>query len=312
MNIEEQSLDLCNVKTKGNVVDHDHNTTTTTTTNTEGVISRITELMMDGDMGKQNNVTTEPSETYLLPQLTDNLRGAEEDNHQAPETLEIDEVNGNKNSGAQDGTTAGHPKDLVGSGHEQNQADIRVDIIEQSNTETAKFAMGDDSGDMDIGVDLSLDESGVLEADPESVEPSVTVEMSAAACKYTNNKAESPSPVVQESTGAAAAAAAPAAAVPDQALSPSGVEDGDDQHKADAKRVTFPSDEDIVSGAVEPKDPWRHGNSLYLLCEPICAVAFLFESLADVLQSRSYSSPCVSVITCTYKLDTEREEEHRL
>lgn len=27
-----------------------------------------------------------------------------------------------------------------------------------------------------------------------------------------------------------------------------------------AKRVTFPSDEDIVSGAVEPKDPWRHGN----------------------------------------------------
>ncbi|XP_068258200.1 relA-associated inhibitor-like isoform X2 [Nyctibius grandis] len=26
-----------------------------------------------------------------------------------------------------------------------------------------------------------------------------------------------------------------------------------------AKRVTFPSDEDIVSGAVEPKEPWRHG-----------------------------------------------------
>ncbi|CAL8361956.1 unnamed protein product [Merluccius merluccius] len=300
MNIEEQSLDLCNVKTKGNVVDHDHNTTTTTTTNTEGVISRITELMMDGDMGKQNNVTTEPSETYLLPQLTDNLRGAEEDNHQAPETLEIDEVNGNKNSGALDGTTAGHPKDLVGSGHEQNQADIRVDIIEQSNTETAKFAMGDDSGDMDIGVDLSLDESGVLEADPESVEPSVTVEMSAAACKYTNNKAESPSPVVQESTGAAAAAAAaaPAAAVQDQALSPSGVEDGDDQHKADAKRVTFPSDEDIVSGAVEPKDPWRHAQNVTveeilsaykqgcqkLNCKPIAKVLKQIQELKDLTQ----------------------------
>lgn len=29
--------------------------------------------------------------------------------------------------------------------------------------------------------------------------------------------------------------------------------------KPGAKHVTFPSDEDIVSGAVEPKDPWRHG-----------------------------------------------------
>ncbi|XP_045701089.1 protein phosphatase 1 regulatory subunit 37 isoform X2 [Phyllostomus hastatus] len=33
----------------------------------------------------------------------------------------------------------------------------------------------------------------------------------------------------------------------------------DGRLKAAAKRVTFPSDEDIVSGAVEPKDPWRHG-----------------------------------------------------
>lgn len=35
------------------------------------------------------------------------------------------------------------------------------------------------------------------------------------------------------------------------------VEDG--KLKPGAKHVTFPSDEDIVSGAVEPKDPWRHG-----------------------------------------------------
>ncbi|XP_043849182.1 protein phosphatase 1 regulatory subunit 37 [Dromiciops gliroides] len=32
--------------------------------------------------------------------------------------------------------------------------------------------------------------------------------------------------------------------------------------KAAAKRVTFPSDEDIVSGAVEPKDPWRHAQNV--------------------------------------------------
>ncbi|XP_032653266.1 uncharacterized protein LOC116834949 [Chelonoidis abingdonii] len=34
-------------------------------------------------------------------------------------------------------------------------------------------------------------------------------------------------------------------------------EDGKLKHGA--KRVTFPSDEDIVSGCLEPKDPWRHG-----------------------------------------------------
>ncbi|KAJ3591088.1 hypothetical protein NHX12_009035 [Muraenolepis orangiensis] len=286
MNIEEQSLDLCNVKTKGNV-DHDQNTTTTT----EGVISRITELMMDSDLGKQSNVTTEPSEMYLLPQLTDNLRGAEEDNHQPPETLEIEEVNGNENGSAQDGTTAGHPKDMDGSGHEQHQGEIRVEIIEQSNTETeAKFAMDDDGGDMDIGVDLSLDESGVLEADPDSVEPLVMVEISAVACKNTNKEAESPSPIVQES--------AEAAAVQDQALSLSSVEDGDDQHKADAKRVTFPSDEDIVSGAVEPKDPWRHAQNVTveeivsayrqgcqkLNCKPIAKVLKQIQEIKDLTQ----------------------------
>lgn len=50
---------------------------------------------------------------------------------------------------------------------------------------------------------------------------------------------------------AAAGEAAPAAA---EASSP-----GDGRGRPGAKRVTFPSDEDIVSGAVEPKDPWRHG-----------------------------------------------------
>lgn len=48
---------------------------------------------------------------------------------------------------------------------------------------------------------------------------------------------------------------------PAEAGSPSGASPpADGRLKAAAKRVTFPSDEDIVSGAVEPKDPWRHGN----------------------------------------------------
>ncbi|OPJ83311.1 protein phosphatase 1 regulatory subunit 37 [Patagioenas fasciata monilis] len=39
-----------------------------------------------------------------------------------------------------------------------------------------------------------------------------------------------------------------------------GAEDG--RLRPGAKRVTFPSDEDIVSGAVEPKDPWRHAQNV--------------------------------------------------
>lgn len=42
-------------------------------------------------------------------------------------------------------------------------------------------------------------------------------------------------------------------------VSPS-AEDG--KLKPGAKHVTFPSDEDIVSGAVEPKDPWRHAQNV--------------------------------------------------
>ncbi|XP_067830995.1 protein phosphatase 1 regulatory subunit 37-like [Heptranchias perlo] len=50
---------------------------------------------------------------------------------------------------------------------------------------------------------------------------------------------------------------------PDQAndstlLSPT----ADGRAKHGVKRVTFPSDEDIVSGAVEPKDPWRHAQNV--------------------------------------------------
>ncbi|KAK2501525.1 hypothetical protein MC885_007291 [Smutsia gigantea] len=50
---------------------------------------------------------------------------------------------------------------------------------------------------------------------------------------------------------------------PAEARSPSPASPPVDGHlKAAAKRVTFPSDEDIVSGAVEPKDPWRHAQNV--------------------------------------------------
>uniref|UniRef100_A0A8C3G3U5 Protein phosphatase 1 regulatory subunit 37 n=1 Tax=Cyclopterus lumpus TaxID=8103 RepID=A0A8C3G3U5_CYCLU len=88
------------------------------------------------------------------------------------------------------------------------------------------------------------------------------------------------------------------AAATDQAgLYPS-VEHGDDKLKPSGKRVTFPSDEDIISGAVEPKDPWRHAQnvtveeilSFYkqacqkLNCKPIPKVLKQMQEMKDLTQ----------------------------
>ncbi|NXY17303.1 PPR37 phosphatase, partial [Atrichornis clamosus] len=63
-----------------------------------------------------------------------------------------------------------------------------------------------------------------------------------------------------EEEAAGAADAAPPAAEASPAGAARGAEDG--RGRPGAKRVTFPSDEDIVSGAVEPKDPWRHAQNV--------------------------------------------------
>lgn len=256
MNIEEQHLDLCNVKTKGSV-DDDHNTTN----NTEGVTPRISELMTDSNTEKQNTVSTEASETCLMPQLTDNHQTAEEDNHQVQETLEIDEVNGNTKSSAQDTPLIANPTDLIFSNDEQHKNDIGVEKMKEDKDTDPVAVRGDDGGDMDMGVDLSLDESGVLEAEStniRSLSDNAVDSESTSQDVPAGSAAESPSDASQTSSTDAAAT--------DQAgLYPSVEEEEDSKQKPSGKRVTFPSDEDIVSGAVEPKDPWRHGNAVCLL-----------------------------------------------
>ncbi|KAK2847268.1 hypothetical protein Q5P01_010267 [Channa striata] len=76
------------------------------------------------------------------------------------------------------------------------------------------------------------------------------------------------------------------------------VAEGDEKHKPSGKRVTFPSDEDIVSGAVEPKDPWRHAQNVTLEeilssykqacqklnCKPIPKVLKQIQELKDLTQ----------------------------
>ncbi|XP_007549523.1 protein phosphatase 1 regulatory subunit 37 [Poecilia formosa] len=291
MNFEEQRLDLCNVKTKANV-DDDHNTTN----NTEAVTPRISELMTDSDFEKQTSVPTEASETYLMPQLTDNLQTAEEDNQ---DTLEIDEVNGNKKSCAQDTPAVDNPTDLISSNDEQHKIVIEeveeVNMKEDRDSNSAHTAVeaGDDGVDMDIGVDLSLDESGVLEAE------------SANATSVSDNALDSKSSPQDVPAGRTAEGQANAiqtcsteASAADQAGLYPLVEEGEEKHKQSGKRVTFPSGDDIVSGAVEPKDPWRHAQNVTveeilssykqacqkLNCKPVPKVLKQIQELKDLTQ----------------------------
>lgn len=291
MNIEEPCLDLCNVKTKSNV-DDDRNTTN----NTEGVTPRISELMMDGTTEKQNIVPTEASETYLMPQLTDNLQAAEEDNHQPQDTLEIDEVNGNRQSSAQNTPAIVNPTDLIFSNDDQHKGNIGEEKMKEekdSDPATLVVEEGEDGGDMDIGVDLSLDESGVLEAECASVKS-----FSDNTLDSESSPQDVPAGSTTESQSDANQTCSTEAFVTDQAgLYPS-VQEGDDKHKPSGKRVTFPSDEDIVSGAVEPKDPWRHAQNVTveeilssykqacqkLNCKPIPKVLKQIQELKDLTQ----------------------------
>ncbi|XP_038830070.1 protein phosphatase 1 regulatory subunit 37-like isoform X6 [Salvelinus namaycush] len=244
MNIEEQALDLCNVKMKSNVDDN-------TTNNSEEIIPRISELM-DGDLCKQG-IGTEVADTSSLARLTDNPRG--EDNHRSKETLEIDEVNGNKNNSVPD-TPAIVSSDFAVSNDDQDQEES----IKDTTPSALMFAIeeGDDGGDMDISVDLSLDESGMLESEPTDQGPSLTEETFSSG---TNPDSSTPDVVTdKEPDKPSEQEDSPPVIATGEALSPA-LDEGDDKHK-NGKRVTFPSDEDIVSGAVEPKDPWRHAQNV--------------------------------------------------
>lgn len=250
MNIEEPCLDLCNIKTKSNV-DVDHNPTS----NTEAVTPRIPVLMTDTDTEKQNLVPIEASETYLMmPQLTDNLQVAEEDNHQEQNTLEIDELNGNKKSDVQASPEVVKSTELIFSNDEQHKDSIVIEKI-KNDTEPAGDER-EDGGEMDIGVDLSLDESGVLETESTNV----TSSASDSEAPQQPTSQDTPATTTTDQLSDVSQTGSTEASAPDQAGLYPVVEESEDKHKPSGKRVTFPSDEDIVSGAVEPKDPWRHGN----------------------------------------------------
>lgn len=118
-----------------------------------------------------------------------------------------------------------------------------------------------DFGDMDIGVDLTLNESGVLEPESPSQEGELVVQegiqdVSVLAAKPLDmcTAAKEPRRALDKEGGRLPSELLAVETTP--ALSTA---EDNERHKHGGKRVTFPSDEDIVSGAVEPKDPWRHG-----------------------------------------------------
>uniref|UniRef100_A0A673GTA8 Protein phosphatase 1 regulatory subunit 37 n=1 Tax=Sinocyclocheilus rhinocerous TaxID=307959 RepID=A0A673GTA8_9TELE len=142
---------------------------------------------------------------------------------------------------------------------------------------------------MDIGVDLSLDENGVLEFEPTAQTQS---EESASSCENsltseTVIELHSQQPPEERSED-----------VPSETTSAATTPGNGAGSKHGAKRVTFPSDEDIVSGAVEPKDPWRHAQNVTveeilnayrqacqkLNCKPIPKVFKQIQDLKDLTQ----------------------------
>ncbi|XP_038162311.1 protein phosphatase 1 regulatory subunit 37 [Cyprinodon tularosa] len=291
MNFEEQHLDLCNVKTKA-FEDDDHHTTNST----EGVTPRILELMTDSDLEKETGVPTEASETCLMPQLTDNLHSDGGDKLQKQDTLEIDEVNGNEKSCPLNTPAVDNPSDLISSNDEQHTT-VKEEEVSMKGERVIDYPqaveVGDDCVDMDIGVDLSLDESGVLESESTNVTP-----ISANILDSKSSPQDVPAGRTAEGQANANKTCSTEASVADRVGLYPLVEEGGEKHKLCGKRVTFPSDDDIVSGAVEPKDPWRHAQNVTveeiissykqacqkLNCKPISKVLKQIQELKDLTQ----------------------------
>lgn len=284
MNIKEQCIDVCNIKTKTNNQDDN------TANHSEGVIPCISELMMNINSEKQSIVTTDSSKLYLMPQLTDNLQATEEDNTKDQDAQEIDEVNGNNKT--EIAPVLENPSNMVISNEELQMDSAGVTVIKEEKDNELIAGEGHDVGDMDIGLDLSLNESGVLEAessdktpdnalDPELSSLDVSAHGTAGSLSDETPKSDIQTPSTEQTVE-----------------SPAALEEAEDKHKPSGKRVTFPSDEDIVSGAVEPKDPWRHAQnatveeilSAYKLacqklnCKPIVKVLKQIQELKDLTQ----------------------------
>ncbi|KAK7151409.1 hypothetical protein R3I94_007914 [Phoxinus phoxinus] len=241
MNCEDQAVDLCNVPDN---------------TISPEILPRDT---LDGDQGERD--------AAVLARLKDiHLKDDGPTELKAPHS---------KNNGS----IAVSADPFNGSAGDQQQSLSPFEeppVINCSDGDGGDVA---DDGEMDIGVDLSLDENGVLELEPaaqtqrEESASSVISQISVIEL-HSQERRDDDVPV--------------SATTPDEGV---GIKHG-------SKRVTFPSDEDIVSGAVEPKDPWRHAQNVTveeilnayrqacqkLNCKPIPKVLKQIQDLKDLTQ----------------------------
>ncbi|XP_073706570.1 protein phosphatase 1 regulatory subunit 37 [Garra rufa] len=256
MNCEEQAVDLCNAIDLCNVSDN------TISHSMDKILPHDDLLQVDREQGDASVLTRLKDDSTELKALHSKNNGSI--------ALSADPVNGS-----------------VGDS-QQNINKIEEPLV-------SKCAVGDgggdedDDGEMDIGVDLSLDENGVLDFEPVAQTQN---EESASSCEVsltseTVIELHSQQPLEERSEDAPSETVS-AATTPGSAT---GVKHG-------SKRVTFPSDEDIVSGAVEPKDPWRHAQNVTveeilnayrqacqkLNCKPIPKVLKQIQDLKDLTQ----------------------------
>ncbi|XP_077091660.1 protein phosphatase 1 regulatory subunit 37 isoform X1 [Siphateles boraxobius] len=211
MNCEDQAVDLCNAIDLCNVPDN---------TVSPEILARDT---LDGDQGERD--------TAVLARLKDiHLKDDGSTELKAPHS---------KNNGS----IAVSADPLNGSAGDFQQSLSKFEEPPVINCSVGDAGDEADDGEMDIGVDLSLDENGVLELEPaaqtqrEESASSVNSQISVIELHSQEHRDDN-MPV--------------SATTPDEGV---GIKHG-------SKRVTFPSDEDIVSGAVEPKDPWRHAQNV--------------------------------------------------
>ncbi|XP_052008430.1 protein phosphatase 1 regulatory subunit 37-like [Xyrauchen texanus] len=282
MNCEEQAVDLCNAMTKPNVDDN------TTSHPVDEIFPHDSLMLMDGDQGERDATT----EAAVLARLKD-VHAKDEDIQVSSDIIALHIKNNGSIASAAESAVP-----LNGSSADQKQSKSNVKVEEPPVTKCTVRDGGDDDGEMDIGVDLSLDENGVLEMEP-AVQTATVSDDSASSCDksliletFTELHSRKRKPSEESSD--------------DVPMSTPGMEDGSPAStpgegagiKHGSKRVTFPSDKDIVSGAVEPKDPWRHAQNVTvedilnayrqacqkLNCKPIPKVLKQIQDLKDLTQ----------------------------
>lgn len=238
MNCDDQAVDLCNAMTKPDV---DDNTTS-------HPVDKILPCdgLSGGDGGERGDAT-EAADSAVLARLKD-VHAKDED---IERSTDIKAMHSKNNGSIASAAVSADP--VNGSSGEQQKLSSNV---EESLVTKCSLGDDDDDGDMDIGVDLSLDENGVLELQP--ADQTAVSDGSASSCDnvlISETVIELHSQVTSEESTEDVSPLSPCV----EAVSPASTPGEGTGVKHGSKRVTFPSDEDIVSGAVEPKDPWRHG-----------------------------------------------------